>query len=80
MNLFTKQIVSFLQILELILISIAYPFSITLIFKERYYLLPSVPTRGHGLVLLIFWTLVFITENLAFVNLRHEEWWFNLKT
>lgn len=47
--------------------------------KERYYLLPSVPTRGHGLVLLIFWSLVFIVENLSFINMRHEDWWFNLQ-
>lgn len=48
--------------------------------KERYYLLPSVPTRGHGLVLLIFWSLVFIVENLSFINMRHEDWWFHLNS
>ncbi|XP_043655583.1 ATP-binding cassette sub-family B member 6 [Drosophila teissieri] len=58
----------------------SYPFSICLILKERYYQLPSMPTRGHGLVLLLFWTLAFINESLAFMNLRHEDWWFNLKT
>lgn len=31
-----------------------YPYSILLLVKERYYLLPSIPTRGHGLVLVIF--------------------------
>lgn len=46
--------------------------------KERHYQLPSVPARGHGLVLLIFWTLLFIVENLSFINMRHEDWWFNL--
>lgn len=44
--------------------------------KERYYLLPSVPTRGHGLVLLLFWTLAFIGENLTFVNMKQDDWWF----
>lgn len=37
-----------------------------------------MPTRGHGLVLLIFWTMILINENLSFVNMRHEDWWFNL--
>lgn len=68
------------MVLTLMLTIFAYPFSIVLIMKERHYLLPSVPTRGHGIGLLIFWTLIFITENLAFINLKHEEWWFNLKT
>jgi len=39
-----------------------------------------MPTRGHGLILLLFWTLTFINESLAFINLRHEDWWFHLKT
>lgn len=46
--------------------------------KERHYLLPSVPTRGHGLVLLVFWSLVFVIENLSFINMQHEDWWFHL--
>ena len=67
-----------MQVVAVILTSFAYPFSIFLLVKERYYLLPSVPTRGHGLILLIFWSLVFIVENLSFINMRHEDWWFNL--
>lgn len=43
-------------------------------------MLPSVPTRGHGLVLLLFWTLAFIGENLTFVNLKQDDWWFNFTT
>lgn len=57
-----------------------YPYAICIIVKERYFLLPSMPTRGHGLVLLVFWTLVFIVENLSFINMRHEDWWFNLNS
>lgn len=56
-----------------------YPYSICIINVERKYLLPSVPTRGHGLILLVFWTLIFISENLAFLNLGQKEWWFQLK-
>lgn len=58
----------------------AYPYSIVLLVKERYYLLPSLPTRGHGLVLLLFWTLLFIAQNVVFVNLNYEKAWFHLST
>lgn len=59
---------------------IGFLYSWCLIVKERNYLLPSVPTRGHGIVLLIFWTLAFVTENLVFINYKHADWWFNLTT
>lgn len=54
---------------------LSFAFSTWLVLKERYYLLPSVPARGHGLVLLTFWSLVFINENLSVMNLKKEDWW-----
>nr|XP_008194673.1 PREDICTED: ATP-binding cassette sub-family B member 6, mitochondrial isoform X2 [Tribolium castaneum] len=68
------------KITSLVLNLLAYPFSLLVVRVERHYLLPSVPTKGHGIVLLLFWTLVFISENLAFFNLDKKEWWFQLKT
>uniref|UniRef100_A0A336KJI7 ATP-binding cassette sub-family B member 6 n=1 Tax=Culicoides sonorensis TaxID=179676 RepID=A0A336KJI7_CULSO len=68
------------KIMSLCFTVIGYMFSWCLIVKERYYLLPSVPTRGHGLVLLVFWTLAFATQNLVFINFKHANWWFNLST
>ncbi|XP_076031730.1 ATP-binding cassette sub-family B member 6-like isoform X1 [Oratosquilla oratoria] len=59
---------------------VCWPLSLRLVFLERNYLLPSVPARGHGIVLLVFWTLVFVSENLAFLNLQNESWWFDLST
>lgn len=47
---------------------------------ERHKLLPSVPPQGHGLVLLGFWTLAFVAENVVFVNIGNVEWWFHLNT
>lgn len=41
-------------------------------------MLPSVPTRGHGIVLLIFWTLVFVNENISVMNLKKEQWWIHV--
>lgn len=68
------------MVVSLVLTIFAYTFSIFVVRVERQYLLPSVPTRGHGIVLLIFWTLVFVSENLAFLNLGQKGWWFQLKT
>lgn len=67
------------MILSLLCNLFVFPYSVVLLNKERKYLLPSVPTRGHGLVLLLFWSLIFIAENLEFVNLGQENWWFHLK-
>lgn len=63
------------QIVASSLTCISFVLSICLVLTERYYLLPSVPTRGHGLVLLIFWSLVFINENFSIMNLEKEDWW-----
>lgn len=68
------------MILSVLLTIAMFPFSAFLIILERNYLLPSVPTRGHGLVLLFFWTLVLISESLSFINLNREDWWFHLTT
>lgn len=55
-----------------------FPLSAKLILMERNSLLPSMPARGHGLVLIIFWILVFIAENLAFIRVIKEDWWLRL--
>uniref|UniRef100_A0A182J8S9 ATP-binding cassette sub-family B member 6 n=1 Tax=Anopheles atroparvus TaxID=41427 RepID=A0A182J8S9_ANOAO len=68
------------MILSIAVALFAYPYSIVLLVKERYYQLPSVPTRGHGLVLLVFWTLLFVVQNIAFINLNYRDGWFRLVT
>jgi len=73
-------LISGYMILSLVLTITMFPFSAILIIFERNYLLPSVPTRGHGLVLLFFWTLVLISESVSFINLNREDWWFHLRT
>lgn len=65
---------------SLCLTTFAYLSSLYLLTLERHQLLPSVPTQGHGLILLVFWALAFIGENLAFLNLGHKGWWFHLNT
>lgn len=68
------------MVFSTVVMSLVYPFSAILILVERNYLLPSLPTRGHGLVLLLFWTFMFISENLMFINLHREDWWTHLQT
>ena len=63
------------NILTMMMIALAWPISISVICLERKRLLPSIPTKGHGLVLLAFWSLAFIFENLAFVSWFSDNWW-----
>ncbi|XP_060533810.1 ATP-binding cassette sub-family B member 6 [Cylas formicarius] len=68
------------MIVSLVLTAFANYYSIWVIVVERNYQLPSVPTHGHGIVLLLFWSVIFILENLAFLNLNQDSWWFKLKS
>lgn len=67
------------MILVLVLNIFLWPASIWIVIVERCYALPSIPTFGHSLGLLLFWTCAFIVENLSFLNLRNESWWFGRK-
>lgn len=55
-----------------------FPLSAKLILMERNSLLPSMLARGHGLVLLIFWILVFTAQNIAFITIKNKDWWLQL--
>ncbi|KAL6261955.1 hypothetical protein P5V15_007039 [Pogonomyrmex californicus] len=68
------------MILTSILTIIVYPYSIYILKVERHKLLPSVLPHGHGLVLLGFWTLAFVAENLVLINIGKLEWWFHLNS
>lgn len=68
------------QILSASCLLFAIIFATYLTFLERNYVLPSVPSRGHGLILLTFWTLLLIFANLTFINLKRRDWWFSMKT
>lgn len=71
---------NFFQIVSAALTIIVYPYALYILQVERHKLLPSVPPNGHGIVLLGFWTLAFIADNLVFVNLFKREWWFKFET
>jgi len=50
-----------------------------LIYLECHWMLPSIPTRGHGLVLLILVTISFIFETLALLSWFSPLWWWTAR-
>ncbi|XP_060851050.1 ATP-binding cassette sub-family B member 6 isoform X2 [Rhopalosiphum padi] len=66
------------QAVYMLVMILVFPLSAKLVLMERKSLLPSMPARGHGLILLIFWILIFITENLAFITIKRDDWWIKL--
>jgi ATP-binding cassette subfamily B (MDR/TAP) protein 6 len=67
-------------ILSLCQALIAWPMVWVLIMWERKYMLPAPPARGHGIILLLFWTGMFALQNLSFFNINNPSWFFQLKT
>ncbi|CAK1580313.1 unnamed protein product [Parnassius mnemosyne] len=67
------------MIVALVVTLVVFPLSAYLAVLEKRYLLPSVPPRGHGFVLLVFWAMIFVSENLSFLNLNKEGWWWHLR-
>lgn len=55
----------------------AWAFSIWLLHLERTRALERERSRGHGVVLLLFWALAFAAENLAFISWQSPHWWWN---
>lgn len=43
---------------------------------ERFHSLALSTRRGHGTVLLIFWALAFINENISMLSVKNREWCF----
>lgn len=72
------QVVGGYQVLSMLAMLYAWTASVRLMFYERRRMLPSIPTRGHGLILLVFWTLVFVKENLPFISWWSSSYWWKL--
>lgn len=68
------------MLLSLLQALVAWPLVCVLIIRERIYMLPAPPARGHGVILLLYWTAAFVFENLAVLNVYSEDWFFKLKT
>jgi len=68
------------MVFDLIQGVIIWPIICVLILKERRYMFPTPPSRGHGIILLIFWTTQFALQNLILLNVENPLWFFKLKT
>ena len=64
-----------IELLTFLCLFLAWGGTLRLLSLERKHMLPSIPTKGHGLVLLAFWTLAFLRENLAFISWWSHSWW-----
>ncbi|XP_063421538.1 ATP-binding cassette sub-family B member 6-like isoform X1 [Mytilus trossulus] len=67
------------QILTMIALFLAWSGSVRLLFLERNKALPTIPTRGHGLVLLMLWSLALIKEHLPLISWWSNRYWWNIK-
>ena len=67
------------QVLVAVATCVTYPLSIAVVMLERRRQLPSIPTRGHGLVVLMFWALAVVTEGVALTSWFSPLWWWNAR-
>uniref|UniRef100_A0A0B7ARX3 ATP-binding cassette sub-family B member 6 n=1 Tax=Arion vulgaris TaxID=1028688 RepID=A0A0B7ARX3_9EUPU len=67
------------QVLQACALISACVVSLWLLAMEKRSMLPSIRTRGQGFVLLLFWVLFFVRENLMFVSWGNHTWWWHLK-
>lgn len=57
---------------------VLWTFSLIIITVERNYDLPTTPAQGHGVVVVLFWALEFVVENLSVVSFNGSLWWWKL--
>ena len=77
--LFHRDVFGF-EVLYVVTSMTTWPMVLTVLVIERSYQLPTPPSHGHGFVPLMTWTGAFIAENLAFLSMDNEAWWYHLTT
>ena len=77
--LYHREVYGF-EVLYLVGAMVKWPMALAVLVVERFYQLPTPPSHGHGFVLLMTWTGAFIAENLAFMSMDTESWWYHLTT
>ncbi|XP_012938229.1 ATP-binding cassette sub-family B member 6, mitochondrial [Aplysia californica] len=68
------------QVFEACALIMACIVSLWLLALEKRSMLPTTPSRGQGIVLLMFWGLFLIRETLFFVSWNDPAWWWQLET
>ncbi|KAM9328323.1 ATP-binding cassette sub-family B member 6-like isoform 2-T2 [Pholidichthys leucotaenia] len=58
---------------------LGWAWAIALLRVERRRALVMDRTRGHSIVLLLFWAVAFSGENLAFISWYSPQWWWGLE-
>jgi len=67
------------DILEVGSNTVSWILAAVLVHLECHWMLPSIPTRGHGLVLLILVTVSFVFETLALLSWFSPLWWWTVR-
>ncbi|KAL3311727.1 Homocysteine S-methyltransferase 1 [Cichlidogyrus casuarinus] len=65
-------------LLEGIIIPISWIFILVTLITEHKTSLPSTPSRGHGLILLLCWLGNFVLINLPLISIESPSWWWRL--
>lgn len=63
------------DVLTFLCLAVSWACTLKILSLERRNILPTIKTKGHGLVLLIFWAMAFLRENLAFISWWNHSWW-----
>lgn len=61
------------------LYALGWMWALGLLRVERRRVLVRDRTRGHSVVLLLYWTVAFTAENLALVSWESPQWWWQLE-
>ncbi|KAF7689736.1 hypothetical protein HF521_013089 [Silurus meridionalis] len=61
------------------LYALAWAWATALLRVERKRILVMDSTSGHSAVLLLYWTMAFVAENLAFVSWESPRWWWGFE-
>ena len=75
--LYDKRIYGYM-ILTVIGIIISYIIALIMVFQERKYHTENSMYGRYSIILIIFWILAFVSENLVFISFKSNQWWFKL--
>lgn len=71
-----KREVFIYEILRAVFETLSWLYLLILVWVERNFDLPSPPSRGHGIILLIFVSLSFVFQNLYLMSINSPIWYF----